>query len=330
MKKIIFICLTVAICVTLLAGCGNSTSGNNGYKIAVVAKSTANPWWQRMKEGIDAYNKEHGTNYFFGGPTDPVDQASYLEQLLAEDWDAICIAPYDSESIAPIFEKAKKDGIVIIAHEASTMDPQFFTYDIEPFTPKEYGENFAKQLIEMTGGEGTYIQFVSSLNTISHMEWCNAAQAYLEANSDLQFLGRYEATEDMTYAYNQTKELLQAHPEINAIECSGSGEIPGAARAIEELGLAGKIAIVGTTMGSLAAEYVRDGTVPSFSLWDSAISGKAMVALAEKVLSEGENFDPENCTLDVPGYEKMTFADGVYYGSARIDVTIDNLDKYNY
>lgn len=318
------------VLLMLLAGCKGNDGEKSGYKIAVVPKVASSSWFQRMESGVKAYNEAHGTDYFFGGPTDPAEQSAYLEQLLAEDWDAICVVPYDSESITPILEKAKADGTVIITHEASSMDPQYFDYDLEAFRADEYGENFAKKMIEEAGTEGTYIQFVGNLNSVSHREWCDAANAYLEANSELECLGRYETNEDLTLSYNQTKELLETHPEITAIMGCASPDIAGAARAVEELGLAGKITIVGTSTGSICREYIKDGTIKSFSFWDSGEAGKAMLEIAEKLLSEREAFDPETCSLKTPGYETMTYREGVFYGSARVDVTSENLSEYDY
>ena len=34
--------------------------------------------------------------------------------------------------------------------------------------------------------------------------------------------------------------------------------------------------------------------------------------------------------LNVPGYEKISEQDGIYYGDARIDVTKDNMDDYDF
>ena len=80
-----------------------------------------------MEDGVEAYNADNGTNYVYRGSAEGADQAGVVEQLLAEDWDAICVVPFDSESLAPVLEKARDQGIVVITHEASSMDPKYFT-----------------------------------------------------------------------------------------------------------------------------------------------------------------------------------------------------------
>ena len=297
------------------------------YKIAVVPKMTNIGWFQRMEEGVNEYNEANGTEYVYRGSAEGADQAGIVEQMLAEDWDAICVVPFDSESLAPVLEKAREQGIVVITHEAASMDPKYFDYDIEAFVNADYGKHFAEAISEFTGGEGKYIQFVGSLNSVSHNEWCDAADEYFAAETSMEKIGRYETGDDTTSSYNQTKELLQANPDIAAIEGSASTDVVGAAQAVDELGLGGKVAVIGTSMTSLASSYVDKGVIQTFSVWDPAKAGQAMIELAKYVL-DNEGAAPES--LPVEGYEELTPDGTVLYGGARVDVTKDNMADYDF
>ena len=134
-KRILSGLMAAGMAASLLTACGGSSSstaastpastpagstaasseaaGGTGtdYKIAVVPKMTNIAWFQRMEEGVDAYNEETGSDIFYGGSAEGADQASYVESLLAEDWDAICVVPFDVEAIAPVLQKAKDQGI---------------------------------------------------------------------------------------------------------------------------------------------------------------------------------------------------------------------------
>ena len=316
-KSLLALGMVVAMTATMMAGCGSSSSDSStaasdsteaadtadtsadaaaeeskggDYKIAVVPKMTNIGWFQRMEEGVNDYNKENGTDYVYRGSAEGADQAGIVEQMLAEDWDAICVVPFDSESLAPVLEKAREQGIVVITHEASSMDPKYFDYDV------------------------------------SHNEWCDAADEYFKANTNMTKLGRYETGDDTTSSYNQTKELLQANPDITAIEGSASTDVVGAAQAVDELGLTGKVAVVGTSMTSIARNYVEKDVINTFSVWDPAKAGQAMIELAINVLDNGEAPD----ALNVEGYESLTADGTVLYGNARVDVTKDNMDEYDF
>lgn len=318
--------ITAAACVIALTAMTGSAFADD-YKIAVVPKMTNIGWFQRMEEGVNEYNKENGTEYVYRGSAEGADQASIVEQMLAEDWDAICVVPFDSESLAPVLEKAREQGIVVITHEAASMDPKYFDYDIEAFVNADYGKHFAEAISEFTGGEGKYIQFVGSLNSVSHNEWCDAADEYFAAETSMEKIGRYETGDDTTSSYNQTKELLQANPDIAAIEGSASTDVVGAAQAVDELGLGGKVAVIGTSMTSIAGSYVDKGVIQTFSVWDPAKAGQAMIELAKYVL-DNEGAAPES--LPVEGYEELTPDGTVLYGGARVDVNKDNMADYDF
>lgn len=318
--------ITAAACVIALTAMTGSAFADD-YKIAVVPKMTNIGWFQRMEEGVNEYNEANGTEYIYRGSAEGADQAGIVEQMLAEDWDAICVVPFDSESLAPVLEKAREQGIIVITHEAASMDPKYFDYDIEAFVNADYGKHFAEAISEFTGGEGKYIQFVGSLNSVSHNEWCDAADEYFAAETSMEKIGRYETGDDTTSSYNQTKELLQANPDIAAIEGSASTDVVGAAQAVDELGLGGKVAVIGTSMTSLASSYVDKGVIQTFSVWDPAKAGQAMIELAKYVL-DNEGAAPES--LPVEGYEELTPDGTVLYGGARVDVTKDNMADYDF
>lgn len=148
--------------------------------------------------------------------------------------------------------------------------------------------------------------------------------------------GRFETGDDTTSSYNQTKELLQANPDIVAIQGSASTDVVGAAQAVEELGLTGKVAVVGTSMTSIARQFVESDTIATFSVWDPAEAGKAMIEMAIAVLdakAAGTELDTSALSLNAAGYDTLTpDADvpTVLYGNARVDVTKDNLDDYDF
>lgn len=321
-----------------LAGCGEldktaeqKSASGKGYTIAVVPKMTGITWFQRMETGVNEYAKETGENVTYGGPAtgDNAQQVAYVEDLIAKKVDAICIVPFDSKGMEDVLKKARDAGIVVISHEASDMTN--IDYDVEPFTNKNYGEHFMKILGDASNGKGKYLRFVGSLGSKSHNEFVDAAQAYQEKNyPDMQPIGdRIETKDDVAAAKAKTIEAIKANPDLTAIEGSASTDVVGAAQAVEELGLTGKVAITGTSNVSIAGKYIKNGTINSISFWDPALSAKAMINLAKLVL-DGKKVE-DGVDLNVDGYNKMTMDGKVLVAQdAWIDVTKDNVDNPDY
>lgn len=342
-KKITTICAATLTVGTLFSvgGCGNldkkanteSATGGGGdkYSIAVVPKMTGITWFQRMQTGVEDYNKETGEHVSYGGPAtgDNAQQVAYVEDLIAKKVDAICIVPFDTKGMEDVLKKARNAGIVVISHEASDM--KNIDYDIEPFTNKNYGEHFMKILGKKTDGKGEYLQFVGSLGSKSHNEFVDAAQAYQKGHfPDMKPVGdRIETKDDSANAKAKTTEVLKANPDLKAVEGSASTDVVGAAQAVDELGLAGKVAITGTSNVSIAKKYVKNGTITSISFWDPALSAKAMINLAKMTLDKKKVTD--GIDLKVKSYEKMTMTGKVLVAQdAWIDVTKDNVDNPEY
>lgn len=340
MKRVTKKFLALLSCATVafsLAGCGTvesgkaasggagSTAGKKDYKIAVVPKLTSIAWFERMEVGVKEYAKEKGVDAFYTGPSqgDGALQAQVIEDLIAQDVDAICVVPFSTESLEPVLKKARDAGIVVIAHEASGMEN--IDYDIEAFDNEEYGRHFMEKLGELTGGKGEYILEVGALTSQSHNQWVDASRALQEEKfPNMKMYGdKIETADDQSTSYNKVKEVLTANPNIAAIQGSAMADVTGAALAVEELGLAGKVKIAGTSLVSVSGKYVENGTIDMISFWDPALAGKAMIELAIRVL-DGEEIKT-GLDLGVEGYNKLTLTDKVLTGQAWIDVTKENV-----
>lgn len=344
MKKKLLSTLLASAMVVSLAACGavdestadssdsssDSSSGSSSYTIAVVPKTTSLSWYERMEEGVQEYAEENNIDAFFTGPSeaDGALQAQYIEDLISQGVDAICVVPLSTESLEPVLEKAREAGIVVITHEGAGMEN--IDYDLEAFNNAAYGERLMEALGEATGGEGEYIQIVSGLTSASHIEWTTAAQEYAAENyPDLTMYGDLiESKDDQSTAYEKVKEALTANPNINAIMGCSMTDASGAALAVEELGLAGQVKIVGTGLVSNAGDYVTSGTIDMITFWDPALAGKALIELAVKVLDDEEITD--GIDLGVEGYTEMSLEGNVLQGQAWIEVTSDNVDDPAY
>lgn len=334
MKKIaLFLALVLTLAV--LAGCGaqETSSGDKEYVIANTPKMVGIAWWDRMEVGNKQFEEETGHEVFQVGATkaDPAEQVKTIEDVIAQGVDAINVIPNSPEALEPVLKKAIDKGIVVISHEAPGQ--QNVNYDIEAFSNKDYGEHLMENLAQEMGGKGGYVIMVGALTMPSHQEWAGAAIAYQEAN----YPEMYQVTqmvESMAQggsqegSYKVAKEVIASYPDIKGFIGMDMTNAPGIAMAIEEAGKAGQIALTGTSLVSVVRDYLENGTIKTISFWDPAIAGRAMCALAVKVI-EGEEIS-EGINLGVPGFENCKLDGKVLIGSAWVDVTKDNMADYDF
>lgn len=342
MKRYFIILVSVLLIITVfLGGCTQKPQKQqetqttatkeinpSDLKFITVVKSTAFNWFKRMETGIQEFSKDTGVKAVMQGPSkaDAALQLQVVEDAIAQKPDALLVVPFKPETLEPALKKALEQGIVVITHEAS--NAQNVTYDIEAFDNAAYGRHLMDELAKRMNYEGKYVVFVGSLTSTTHNEWVDAAIAWQkEKYPKMQFIGtKYETNDDVQKAYQIMKDLLKTHPDIKGVQGSSAVDVVGAGQAIEEAGLAGKIAVVGTSIPSYAGDLLKSGAISLISCWDPAKAGYAMNKVALMVL-QGQKIE-DGMDLGVPGYEKIKLVGKVIYGSAWIDITKDNMDQY--
>ena len=212
-----FVIVLLALVLTVFAIVPVFADGD--YTIAVVPKLTSIAWFQRMEVGVKEYAEETGVDAFYTGPSegDGALQAQFIEDLIAQGVDAICVVPFSTEALEPVLKKAREAGILVISHEASGMEN--IDYDIEAFDNEAYGEHFMARLGELMDGKGEYLLEVGGLTSESHMQWTEAAIQYQKANfPDMKLAAdRIETKDDQTISYEKVKEALTSAKDRKSV-----------------------------------------------------------------------------------------------------------------
>ena len=326
-RKTILLAGAAAIAVALGAA-GAATAQDKKPTIATIVKISGIQWFNRMDEGVKKFAADTGDNAFQVGPAkaDAQLQVQLVEDMIAQGVDAIAIVPFAPEAVEPVLKKAMDAGIKVVSHEASAI--QNADYDIEAFQNGAYGEHLMKALGECMGGKGEYAVFVGSLTSKSHNEWVDGAIAYQKANfPEMTLVGsKNETFDDQQQAYAKTQELLRAFPNVRGFQGSASTDVGGIGLALEERGMADDTCVMGTSLPSIASQYLETGAVDMISFWDPALAGYAMNKLAVMLINGDKVTD--GMDLGVEGYEKLALDGKVLYGQAWVDVTKENMAEY--
>lgn len=300
------------------------------YTIITIPKLVGIGWFDRMEEGVNWFAEDTGHDAYQTGPTeaDPALQVQYIEDAIAQGVDAICVVPFSAEAVEPVLKKAREQGIVVVTHEASTINNA--DYDVEAFVNTEYGAEFMKRLAEGMGSEGEYTTFVGSLTSTTHNEWVDGStELQVEAYPNMSLVSnKNESNDDILVAYNKTKELLNAYPNLKGIQGSAGTDVAGAAQAVEDLGLSGKLTLVGTSVPSASAKYLDNDTISSIGFWDPAEAGYVMNQVALAIL-EGNSIE-DGHDFGRPGYTNISLDGNVIYGSAWVFADKSNVHDFTY
>ena len=315
-----------------------SSKDKSEWTIAVVTKDNTAAWFKRMEEGVNKFKEETGINVIQKGPAnaDAMSQVQVVDDMINQGVDALVVIPIDPGALEESLKKAMEQGIVVVTHEASNQKNTLF--DVEAFTSKDFGCSIMDTLAKEMGEKGKYAVMVAYTTSTTHMEYANAElERQLEKYPDMELVNNgevpsAESEESMDTSYERAKEILKANPDLAGFTGHASTDLPGIAKAVEELGLQGKVKLVGVTTPNEVKDYIDNGTITALKLWDPASSGYASVSVAAKILA-GEEVG-EGTDLGIDGYNKVQFlADGpcrLLIGQADITIDATNRSEYNF
>lgn len=328
MKRRVFMTVvTLALVALLLAPVA---SAQRVYTIATVFKLYGDDWFQAMDQGVREFSRDTGHRVIMTGPplVDSALQVQIIEDLIAQRVDAIAVTPIAIEPLEPVLKKAMDAGIVVITYEGAGQVNTH--YNLEPFHNKEYGAHLMDLLAELMGEKGEYVNFVSSLNAPNHMAWVDGAvERQREAYPNMtKVRDRVVSNASQANAYHTTKELLVTYPNLVGFQSSAAPTIAGIGLAIEEMGLEDETFVVGTSLPSVAGQYLQTGAVDVITFWDPRAQGYSMNALALKVLRGEPIYSGMDLGIPYPGYDNLRLEGNILYAQGWIDVTKDNVHEY--
>lgn len=326
-KRLVLMIVALALSILMLMP---TVASAQTYRIALVFKLYGDDWFNRLEEGVKRFAADTGHDAFATGPplVDSALQIQIIEDLIAQKVDAITVVPISTEALEPVLKKARDAGIVVITHEAPTAVNK--DYDIEAFDNASYGAHMMDLLAELMGGEGEYVNFVGALTLKPHMEWVDAAIARQEeAYPNMKRVRERVVSESsQARAYNLAKELLVTYPNLVGFQSSAAPTIAGIGLAIEEMGLEDETFVVGTSLPSIAGQYLQTGAVDMITFWDPAAAAYAMNKVALLVLEGQPIYDGMDLGVPYPGYDNITLDGNVLYGKSWVTATAENVDDY--
>ena len=310
-----------------------ATAEASDQSMVVVVKLTGIGWFDRMEEGIAAFAARTGIDARQDGGDDasPEKQVAIIQNLIAQNPTAITVVPNSIEALETVLAEARAAGIVVVGHEAVGMVNADAV--IEAFDNTWYGEQIMTNLAECMGGEGEYAQMVGGFTAQSHMQWVEGAYALQQA--DHAGLTRVEdpieSKEDETVAYERAKEILAKYPNIKGFQGSAGTDVAGIGRAVQEAGLQDQVCVMGTSIPSVSAKYLEDGSIDKIFFWDPALAGEAQLAIAQ-IIADGGTISA-GTDLGIVGYNGLAQLDGfdnVWVGEAAVIVDAANMGEYNF
>ncbi len=258
------------------------------YRVVIMPKLVGITYYDAVKTGIDAAARElPDVSVTWTGPTqDQVEkQIEMIERLIATRPDLIAVAANDPVAIAPVLGKAQRAGIRVMSWDGDSQLREFFV-NLVDF--EEFGARLVDAVVREAGPQGDVALITTSFTAPNQTSWIDAMKRTVYAKyPGLRIVDIRPAGESTEEAYRIAQDYLKSMPRLKAIVALGAPNLPGAARAVRDAGLAGKVAVVGNSTPNLMRGFLKDGTVRTVLLWNAPDHGYLTVHCARLLLAGG-------------------------------------------
>ena len=187
-------------------------------------------------------------------------------------------------------------------------------------------------IAEQIGDAGEIAILSATANATNQNAWIEMMKAELAGRTtpNIELVDTVYGDDDDQKSFDKTAALLQAHPDLKGIISPTTVGIAAAARYLSDSQYKGKVALTGLGTPNQMREYVKDGTVSAFALWNPEDLGY-LAAYAAKALVDGDITGEEGDKFKAGKLGEYTVgADGVVLLGDPFVFNADNIDDFDF
>ena len=280
-------------------GGGGGGEGGDAITVTFLPKNLGNPYFDTSSKGGKAAVESFGGTFDEVGPTEasPTSQVQYIQTAAQQGVGALVISANDPEALCDSLDEARSAGVKIVTFDSDT-NPECRDLFINQATAEGIAKAQIDLIAEQIGDAGEVAILSASANATNQNAWIELMKTELEtSHPDITLVDTVYGDDDDQKSFDQTAALLQSHPNLKGIISPTTVGIAAAARYLSTSEFKGKVALTGLGTPNQMREYVEDGTVTAFALWNpedlgylAAFAAKALVA-GDITGEEGDSFE---------------------------------------
>lgn len=216
-------------------------------KIAVILHVQGNLFFNQISKGIEEAANEIAdfgirVEVKKGADFDVSSQLALIEEVVAEEFNAMVIVPIRDEKIESRLQELSESGFPIV----------FLASDIPELDCLSYVGCDYRKAGAVAGGlvrllcnsEQRRIAYITpALSLVGHMQRYEGFKKAIGCSGDFQIISVVETPNSDLESYKATKRLCEEHPDLDIVVL-GSGSIYGCYNALEECGLVGNVLVI--------------------------------------------------------------------------------------
>lgn len=222
-----------------------------------------NPFWTPVTQGARAANDYLSK---FNAKVDFIDLGSELSaEAVVSGIEGALAKQYDGIVVVPIF-----DGTARIINEATDAGVPVFTIVAEGAVASRRlafmgqdatsaGRQIGEFIVEKMNAKGELGVITGYFGATQHTQRMNGALDYIKEKApEIKIIGPFENKDKAEAAYSLLQDMSTANPDLAMVYVTAGGPF-GAAKAVKDLNLTGKVGVVGFDHTPDNLQYLKSG-----------------------------------------------------------------------
>jgi len=290
-KSLAFICALAAISVSCNRG-ATSSAGGGKPTVALVLKTLNHPYFVDMRRGAQEAADRLGVNLQVQAAEREIDvekQMQIVENMIQTGIQALAITPSGSREIVSALVKARDAKVPIIVVDTrvdakAAADAGVHTESFVGSDNYDGGRIAGDYLVKATGGTAR----VAILEGIpGHETGDSRLRGFRDAvksSPGITIVASQPANWERDQGFNVFQNMLQAHPDIDAVFACSDLMALGALEAIAAAGRTGRIRVIGFDALDDAKKAIAAGTMEASVAQFPSEMGRAAIESGVKVI----------------------------------------------
>lgn len=308
--------LVLALLSSLLAGCGQASSGNSKeYKFAWYA-SAPHPYFEKVKAGVEAFEKDTGIEVYkqVGPDWKQSSENDNIEALAAKGYKYFTIYPNDPSAANALIEELDAKKISVINFGTSTFLPTKAKFYVGTDV-KSAAMQATERLIKLMGEKGNIINVLEILEDANTKLRKEGIEEVVSRYPNVKIIQEISDMQTVEEAVEKIDNAISANIDsVDGLIATGSTTTVGIAQVLTELkerGFDRRIYSIGQNIDPIVDKAIREGIMDAV-VAENTFGHGYLPCMLLKYLAEG--WIPK---------------EGAYNVDAQIMfVTKENIDSY--
>ena len=240
-----------------------------GLAIDFLPKQLNNPFFDLVNAGgEEAVEAVGGVATERGGTEATADsQVEYINAASQAGSDVIVIAANDPDAVCPSLNEARDNGAVIVGYDSNANCTDVF---VNQSNNQLIGQTLVDMAQEQLDGAGTFAVLSATPNATNQNAWIEEMEQILQEDeyADLELVDTVYGNDDDLESFQEMQGLMQSHPDLDAVVSPTTVGLAAAARYVSDSEYQGELVVTGLGTPNQMREFVHDGTVGQFALWN--------------------------------------------------------------